>query len=87
MAYSLKLIRTGLLAVLSLFSASAITAQNDAVPLSLSLASMIRNATYIERTPEFTDLYMIQTRDKGRQIVIYCNSAFCYRLNGHTRTV
>ena len=52
-----------------------------------SVASMIRNATFLERTPEFTDLYIIKTWDKGRQIVIYCNSTYCYKRNGQVVTV
>lgn len=47
------------------------------------VASLIRNATFLERTPEFTDLYIIKTWDKGRHIVIYCNSAYCYKQRGH----
>lgn len=47
-----------------------------------AVASMIRNATFLERTPEFTDLYIIKTWDKGRQITIYCNSAYCYKSSG-----
>ncbi|WP_430459760.1 hypothetical protein ACQUQU_11145 [Thalassolituus sp. LLYu03] len=53
----------------------------------MEVASMIRNATFLERTPEFTDLYIIKTWDKGRQIVIYCNSAYCYKSNGQVVTV
>lgn len=47
---------------------------------SWQAAGMIRNATFMERSPEFTDLYLIRTPDNGRQIVIYCNSSACYRL-------
>lgn len=50
----------------------------DAVVWQVS--GSIRNATFMERSPEFTDLYLIRTPDNGRQIVIYCNSSACYRL-------
>lgn len=50
-------------------------------------AQQIHNATFMERTPEFTDLYIIQTPDKGRQITIYCNSSHCYKRHGATVTV
>ena len=48
------------------------------------LTQQIHNATFLERTPEFTDLYIIQTPDKGRSITIYCNSAYCYKRMGET---
>lgn len=51
------------------------------------MAQQIHNATFMERTPEFTDLYIIQTPDKGRQITIYCNSSHCYKRHGATATV
>ena len=46
------------------------------------LAQQIHNATFMERTPEFTDLYIIQTPDKGRLITIYCNASYCYKRRG-----
>lgn len=51
------------------------------------MAQQIHNATFMERTPDFTDLYIIQTPDKGRQITIYCNSSHCYKRHGATVTV
>ena len=46
------------------------------------VANLIRNATFLEVTPEFTDLYIIETQDKGREILIYCNTAYCYKYRG-----
>lgn len=55
--------------------------------VNIQLAQQIHNATFMERTPEFTDLYMIQTPDKGRLITIYCNASYCYKRSGMTVTV
>lgn len=52
-----------------------------------AVATMIRNATFMERSPDFTDLYLIRTPDKGRQILIYCNSAACYKQRSQTLPV
>ena len=83
---SLHLMIIGLFALLRLYLPVAeLLAQNN--HLQDAHASLIRNATFMEKTPEFTDLYIIQTSDKGRQIVIYCNSAYCYKRNGHMMTV
>lgn len=46
------------------------------------VAQHIQNATFMERTPDFTDLYIIQTPDKGRLITIYCNASHCYKRQG-----
>lgn len=48
-------------------------------PLVSSTTSLIRDATFMERSPSFTDLYLIQTPNKGRSILIYCTSSHCYR--------
>ncbi|MCD8520953.1 MAG: hypothetical protein LRY66_09935 [Saccharospirillaceae bacterium] len=85
---SLHLMIIGLSALLGCYPpATVYSAAPDTLSSQRELASFIRNATFLERTPEFTDLYIIQTSDKGRQIVIYCNSAYCYKRNGHTATV
>jgi len=39
----------------------------------------IYNAAFNDVSPGFDDLYMIRTQDKGREIVIYCNAAYCYK--------
>lgn len=41
--------------------------------------SLIRDATFMERSANYTDLYLIQTPNKGRSIIIYCNTSYCYR--------
>jgi hypothetical protein len=53
---------------------------------NMHYAQLFKSTTFSERTPGFNDLYMIETPDKGRQIVIYCNPTFCYKLRGHTLT-
>ncbi|PHS63236.1 MAG: hypothetical protein COB09_13525 [Thalassobium sp.] len=88
MKASLHLMIIGLSALLGFYSPAAVySAAPDTLNSRSPVASFIRNATFLERTPEFTDLYIIQTSDKGRQIVIYCNSAYCYKRNGHMVTV
>ena len=74
------------LLMLMVFAAVIATAagQPQALERSGDTAQLIRNATFMERTPEFTDLYIIHTHDKGRQIVIYCNASYCYKQIGHT---
>ena len=49
-------------------------------------AQVLKNTMFSEHTPGFNDLYMIETPDKGRQIVIYCNPSYCYKLRGHHLT-
>lgn len=52
----------------------------------MQYAQLLKSTTFSELSPGFNDLYMIETADKGRQIVIYCNPTFCYKLRGHTLT-
>ena len=52
----------------------------------MQYAQLLKSTTFSELSPGFNDLYMIETSDKGRQIVIYCNPTFCYKLRGHTLT-
>lgn len=88
MKASLHLIIVGLLSLSGFYSPAAVySAATDSLNLQHPVANFIRNATFLERTPEFTDLYIIQTSDKGRQIVIYCNSEYCYKRNGHMALV
>ena len=42
-------------------------------------ASVIRDATVLESTPNFTDLYIIQIQSKGKPVLIYCNLTSCYK--------
>ena len=39
----------------------------------------IRSAVHLDLKRDFNDLYLIETLDKNIPIVIYCNSAHCYR--------
>ncbi|WP_419811775.1 hypothetical protein [Bacterioplanoides sp.] len=55
---------------------------NTSLSGSVLLSQQIHNARFMERTPEFTDLYIIQTPDKGRLITIYCNASHCYKRRG-----
>jgi len=45
----------------------------------LLASHQIYNAAFNDVSPGFDDLYMIRTQDKGREIVIYCNAAYCYK--------
>lgn len=90
MTQSVNLLRAGFIAItMLLVSGGLLSAESgNGSPVAESgLTSLIRNAVFMERTPEFTDLYIIQTWDKGRQIVIYCNAAYCYKQHGHQATV
>ncbi len=69
--------------VLLLQDMASVTSIQSTQP-DLLAGGMIRSATFMERSPEFTDLYQIQTPDKGRQIVIFCNSSYCYRHRSQT---
>jgi NADH:ubiquinone oxidoreductase subunit E len=43
------------------------------------LASQVYSAAFNDVSPGFDDLYVIKTQDKGREIVIYCNTTYCYK--------
>ena len=43
------------------------------------LASQIYSAAFNDVSPGFDDLYIIKTQDKGREIIIYCNTTYCYK--------
>jgi|TARA_B110000046_G_scaffold185942_1_gene230656 hypothetical protein len=43
------------------------------------LASQIYSAAFNDVSPGFDDLYIIKTQDKGREIIIYCNTNYCYK--------
>lgn len=72
--------------VISLSFAVSGTAEIQPSKEEVGFAQLLKSTTFSERTPGFNDLYMIETPDKGRQIVIYCNPTFCYKLRGHTLT-
>lgn len=50
-------------------------------------ADTIRDATRMEHSPDFTDLYLIESEDRFRQIHVYCNVGGCYKLRGATISV
>lgn len=43
------------------------------------LASQIYSAAFNDISPGYDDLYVIKTQDKGREIIIYCNTMYCYK--------
>lgn len=43
------------------------------------LASQVYSAAFNDVSPGFDDLYIIKTQDKDREIVIYCNTNYCYK--------
>lgn len=47
--------------------------------LSQMLASQIYSAAFNDISSRFDDLYIIKTQDKGREIIIYCNTNYCYK--------
>lgn len=75
-----------LVALMVLLLSSAEFANNNTNE-RMAAAGSIRNATFMERSPNFTDLYLIQTSDKGRRILIYCNSVSCYKPRNQTTMV
>jgi hypothetical protein len=46
---------------------------------SQMLASQIYSAAFNNISSRFDDLYIIKTQDKGREIIIYCNTTYCYK--------
>lgn len=68
----------GVLLLSVVLPSSVNTALSTTTSSSFALGS-IYDATFIETTPDFTDLYMIMTRDKARPVTIYCNVRSCYR--------
>jgi hypothetical protein len=56
------------------------------IELSRLLASQIYSAAFNEISPAFDDLYVIKTQDKGREIIIYCNTTYCYKNHNNLMT-
>jgi len=73
--------------VMALAAIFATVSSTEPAPVGAQFAQQIHNATFMERTPDFTDLYVIQTPDKGRLITIYCNASYCYKRRGFTVNV
>ena len=43
------------------------------------LVNQIYSAAFNDISPRYDDLYVIKTQDKGREIIIYCNTTYCYK--------
>ncbi len=71
---------------LTLVAIAATTTLNTPDDVRLA-GDIIRDATQMEHSPEFTDLYLIETEDHFRQIHVYCNAGGCYKLRGVTASV
>jgi hypothetical protein len=56
------------------------------IELSRLLASQSYSAAFNEISPAFDDLYVIKTQDKGREIIIYCNTTYCYKNHNNLMT-
>jgi hypothetical protein len=56
------------------------------VDSSQLLASQIYSAAFNDISPGFDDLYVIKTQDKGREIIIYCNTTYCYKNRNNIMT-
>lgn len=65
-----------LLMLLMGVSGTSLVEPTATVPLN---ASLIHDATVLEYTPSYTDLYIIQIQYKGKALRIYCNTASCYK--------
>lgn len=86
---SLTLIASSLLAPqIKVTNAPLLTISSlDYQPLNLSsfqllanqISSQIYSAAFNDVSPGFDDLYIIKTQDKGREIIIYCNTNYCYK--------
>ena len=68
----------GLAAVLTL-SPVWNASRDDVTTSDFQLTQAVQDASLFERTREFTDLYIIHTQDKGRQIIIFCGAQSCYK--------
>ena len=66
---------------------SGTTAIPDSSSHPLLAADTIRDATRMEHSPDFTDLYLIESEDRFRQIQVYCNVGGCYKLRGAVQSV
>lgn len=68
-------------------AALAFVTDNSHLPLEnssrLTLNNAIANQTYSaafnDAFSAFDDIYSIKIQDKGREIIIYCNTTYCYK--------
>ncbi len=70
--------------LLNMTSGDMAPQSEDRMLVDAGHAQLLINTMFSEHSPGFNDIYMIQTPDKGREILIYCNPSYCYKLKGHT---
>ncbi len=66
-------------ALITFFMASTAQLADNREVTTHWLASQIYSAAFNDVSPGFDDLYVIKTQDKGREIIIYCNTTYCYK--------
>ncbi len=66
-------------ALITFFIALTLQHSDNAGANTHWLASQIYSAAFNDISPRFDDLYVIKTQDKGREIIIYCNTTYCYK--------
>lgn len=66
-------------AIITSLAVSSIDKVDNRYQASQILASQIYSAAFNDISPGFDDLYIIKTQDKGREIIIYCNTTYCYK--------
>lgn len=69
----------------STYSAKLISDSPQVYSLPL-IASQIYGAAFNDASPNFDDIYIIKTLDKGRKIIIYCNATYCYKNRNSSMT-
>lgn len=72
-----RVMSTGFLFLLTITLGFAIAGNK---PISSNLiATQTYSDAFNDISAEFDDVYWIKTQDKGRVIVIYCNTTYCYK--------
>jgi hypothetical protein len=66
-------------AIITSLTISAVDSSTIQYHPSKMIASQIYSAAFNDVSPGFDDLYIIKTQDKGREIIIYCNTTYCYK--------
>jgi hypothetical protein len=75
----MKLVSVLSFAIITSLAISAADSVSTQFDPSKILASQIYSAAFNDVSPGFDDLYVIKTKDKGREIIIYCNVTYCYK--------
>ncbi|NRA25078.1 MAG: hypothetical protein HRU08_11525 [Oleispira sp.] len=73
------LIKAFSFAIITSLSVTSTDLVDNRYKLSQMLASQIYSAAFNDISSRFDDLYIIKTQDKGREIIIYCNTNYCYK--------